>query len=351
MIDLQFPELPRQWSEHGYEIDELLGQGSYGAVYRMVKKKGTDEEEYWALKVIKKNLTKKRIRAQYHNDEAAARKDFGEQFNKLAQEVNMLETFMDEKHIVQIQGSCLEKMPGENYWYAYIQMEYLTELMDYVYPEDRMDTEEVIRLGIEICQALEVCHKENVLHRDIKPENIMVAKDGTFKLGDFGLAREWSDGSMTVIGTRNYMAPEVYDTFYDKSADIYSLGMVLYYFANDMRLPFWDIRDSIAQMNARCKGELPEPEKAFGPMRRIILKACALDPKDRYRSAAEMRVDLENAKLHPYGFCPVCGNRLVKRKEPDGIFLDCEKYRKDESSSCSYSIGFEKRLDELNNRK
>ena len=45
---------------------------------------------------------------------------------------------------------------------------------------------------------------------------------------------------MTVIGTRNYMAPEVYNTFYDKSADIYSLGMVLYYFANDMRLPFWD---------------------------------------------------------------------------------------------------------------
>ena len=389
MRDLQFPELPRQWSDYGYEIDELLGQGSYGAVYRMVKNKGTDKEEYWALKVIKKNLTKKRIRAEYHNDKAAARRDFGEQFNKLAKEVNMLETFMDEKHIVQIQGSCLEKMPEENYWYAYIQMEYLMELMDYIYPdeeslenndfednnfenndlknvdsedadsqntifeltEERMDTEEVIRLGIEICQALEVCHKENVLHRDIKPENIMVAKDRTFKLGDFGLAREWDDGSMTVTGTRNYMAPEVYDTFYDKSADIYSLGMVLYYFANDMRLPFWDIRDSIAQMNARAKGDLPEPEKAFGPMRRIILKACALDPKDRYQSAADMRADLENAKLHPYGFCPVCGNRLVKRKEPDGIFLDCEKYQKDETSGCSYSIEFEKRLDELNNRK
>ena len=49
-------ELPRQWSSHGYEIDELLGQGSYGAVYRMVRNKGTDQEEYWALKVIEKNL-------------------------------------------------------------------------------------------------------------------------------------------------------------------------------------------------------------------------------------------------------------------------------------------------------
>lgn len=374
MKELQFPELPRQWENHGYEIDELLGQGSYGAVYRMVRDKGTAQEEYWALKVIKKNLTKKRIRSQYHNDIMAARRDFGKEFNKLASEVNMLETFMDEKHIVQIKGSCLEKMPEENYWYAYIQMEYLTELMDYVYPEEedlengsledcnsknqdfrfvegRMNQDEVIRLGIEICQALEVCHKENVLHRDIKPENIMVAKDGTFKLGDFGLAREWDDGSMTVIGTRNYMAPEVYDTFYDKSADIYSLGMVLYYFANDMRLPFWDIHDSIAQMNARCKGELPEPKNAFGPMRRIILKACALDPKDRYQSATEMRADLETAKKNPYGFCPVCGSRLVKRVEENGIFLDCEKYRKDEPKGCTYTIEVNERLRELNDRK
>ena len=102
MRNLQFPELPRQWSSHGYEIDELLGQGSYGAVYRMVRNKGTDQEEYWALKVIEKNLTKKRIRFQYRNDIAAARRDFGKEFNKLAREVNILESFMDEKHIVQI---------------------------------------------------------------------------------------------------------------------------------------------------------------------------------------------------------------------------------------------------------
>ena len=372
MKDLQFPELPRQWSDHGYEIDELLGRGSYGGVYRLVKNKGTDKEEYWALKIITKDLSEKMIKRKYHNDKAAARKDFAEEFNKLAKEVNMLETFSDEGHIVQIKGSCLEKMPEENYWHASIQMEYLTELMDYVYPdeensvdsdsknadsrlaEERMNPEEVIRLGIEICQALEVCHKENVLHRDIKPENIMVSKDGTFKLGDFGLAREWVDGSMTVAGTYDYMAPEVKDKAkYDESADIYSLGMVLYYFANGMKLPFGEIDDSIARMNERthCEGRLPEPEKAFEPMRRIILKACAFDPKGRYHSAADMRADLENAKLNPYGFCPVCGNRLVKRKGPYGTFLGCEKYRKGDSGSCSYSTGIEERLRELNGRK
>ena len=109
MRNLQFPELPRQWSSQGYEIDELLGQGSYGAVYRMVRNKGTDQEEYWALKVIEKNLTKKRIRFQYRNDIAAARRDFGKEFNKLAREVNILESFMDEKHIVK---KCRRKITG-----------------------------------------------------------------------------------------------------------------------------------------------------------------------------------------------------------------------------------------------
>ena len=71
----------------------------------MVRNKGTDQEEYWALKVIEKNLTKKRIRFQYRNDIAAARRDFGKEFNKLAREVNILESFMDEK-------KCRRKITG-----------------------------------------------------------------------------------------------------------------------------------------------------------------------------------------------------------------------------------------------
>ena len=291
----QFPELPMQWRDHGYEIDQRLGKGAYGVVYRLVKNRGAENEEFSALKVISWELGTEQIR-EYDNDLEKARRNFSRLFNKAVNEVSILESLAGEAHIVQLKGSCIEKMPEENYCRLYIQMEYLTDLLSFMDQEGPLDETEVIRLGIELCRALEVCHRQGILHRDIKPENIMVAKDGTFKLGDFGLAREWDDGSMTVIGTRNYMAPEVYNTFYDKSADIYSLGMVLYYFANDMRLPFWDLHDSVAQMNARCKGELPEPKTAFEPLRRIILKACAFEPKDRYQSAADMRADLENAK-------------------------------------------------------
>ena len=291
----QFPELPMQWRDHGYEIDQRLGKGAYGAVYRLVKNRGAENEEFSALKVISWELGTEQIR-EYDNDLEKARRNFSRLFNKAVNEVSILESLAGEAHIVQLKGSCIEKMPEENYCRLYIQMEYLTDLLSFMDQEGPLDETEVIRLGIELCRALEVCHRQGILHRDIKPENIMVAKDGSFKLGDFGLAREWDDGSMTVIGTRNYMAPEVYNTFYDKSADIYSLGMVLYYFANDMRLPFWDLHDSVAQMNARCKVELPEPKTAFEPLRRIILKACAFEPKDRYQSAADMRADLENAK-------------------------------------------------------
>ena len=70
------------------------------------------------FKSYREKSYKKKIRFQYRNDIAAARRDFGKEFNKLAREVNILESFMDEKHIVQIKGSCLEKMPEENYWRA-----------------------------------------------------------------------------------------------------------------------------------------------------------------------------------------------------------------------------------------
>lgn len=360
----EFPKLPMQWREHGYEIDEKLGEGAYGKVYRLVKNKGTDQEEYSALKIISKELTKKYVRNEYKGDWTVARKEFTQWFNRLAGEISMLETFMDEPHIVQIKGSCLEKMPEENYWTAYIQMEYLTELMEYIDSgeqhgkstdtvwESQMGPEEVIRLGIEMCEALEVCHDYHILHRDIKPDNIMVAEDGSFKLGDFGVAREQVDGSMTVIGTYDYMAPEIMMTSnYDESADLYSLGMVLYYLSNDRKLPFSEIRDmhERAGVRAQWTKPLPEPQKAFEPMRRVILKACAHNPAERYQSAREMKMALRRAALCPYGFCPECGHKLLKKKGPYGEFLGCSEFRKNQPDSCRYSAGIEERLKDLNN--
>ena len=84
----------------------------------------------------------------------------------------------------------------------------------------------------------------------------MVSPKGYFKLGDFGVARQQISGTMTVIGSYDFMAPEVYKGMpYDQTADIYSLGMVLYYLTNDFKLPFSEIQSSIDRINRCMNGD------------------------------------------------------------------------------------------------
>lgn len=118
----QFPELPMQWRDHGYEIDQRLGKGAYGVVYRLVKNRGAENEEFSALKVISWELGTEQIR-EYDNDLEKARRNFSRLFNKAVNEVSILESLAGEAHIVQLKGSCIEKMPEENYCRLYIQME------------------------------------------------------------------------------------------------------------------------------------------------------------------------------------------------------------------------------------
>lgn len=345
-----FPELPMQWRNHGYEIDQRLGEGAYGAVYRLVKNRGAENEDFSALKVISWELGNEQIR-EYDNDLKKARRNFSILFNKAVNEVSILESLAGEAHIVQLKGSCIEKMPEENYCRLYIQMEYLTDLASFTGKEGQLDETEIIRLGIELCKALEVCHKHDILHRDIKPNNILVSADGEFKLGDFGLAREWADSSMTVVGTRSYLAPEAVKFMpYDKRADIYSLGMVLYYLSNECHLPFSDIMDIDERMQKRVfgKAELPQPRRTFEGMREVIAKACAYDPEDRYQSATQMRKALEKVSRAPYGYCPQCGKKLMKKTGPYGEFLGCSGFRKNKPESCDFRSGIDKFLNHLN---
>ena len=264
----QFPELPMQWRDHGYEIDQRLGKGAYGAVYRLVKNRGAENEEFSALKVISWELGTEQIR-EYDNDLEKARRNFSRLFNKAVNEVSILESLAGEAHIVQLKGSCIEKMPEENYCRLYIQMEYLTDLLSFMDQEGPLDETEVIRLGIELCRALEVCHRQGILHRDIKPGNILVSKDGEFKLGDFGVAREWVDASMTIVGTRSYLAPEAVKFMpYDKRADIIPWEWC---FTICPMIGIFLFQILLMQMNGCRKGSLEQPDCRS---RAAPLKAC-----------------------------------------------------------------------------
>ena len=189
-------------------------------------------------------------------------------------------------------------------WNIYIRMELLTPLFQYT-KEHPLSVRDVIQLGIDMCKAIEICQKYNIIHRDIKPENIFVSDMGNYKLGDFGISRQMEKTALEFSkkGTYSYMAPEVYKgKKYNSTVDIYSLGIVLYRFLNNNRLPFLPPYPQKIRYSDRNKAlimrtsgeEIPKPCNAEGRLAEIVLKACAYDPKERYESARDMRKALES---------------------------------------------------------
>ena len=96
-------------------------------------------------------------------------------------------------------------------WDILMRLELLTPLLDHTY-KNGMTEDDVIKLGTDMCKALEFCRKYDIIHRDIKPENIFIAPSGDYKLGDFGIAKtvEKTRLGMSRRGTVVYMAPEVF---------------------------------------------------------------------------------------------------------------------------------------------
>ena len=118
-------------------------------------------------------------------------------------------------------------------------MELLTSLQQ-VLRERTLSEKEVIKLGKDISRALILCEKKHIIHRDIKPMNVMVSQFGDYKLGDFGVSKIMDHTTFaTAMGTPEYQAPEVvHMEKYGHTADIYSLGIMLYWLLNNRRMPF-----------------------------------------------------------------------------------------------------------------
>ena len=295
-------ELPVSvWPE--WKIIEKIGEGSFGKVYKAQRtEKG--RSFYSAIKIItipgsKSELNS--VRAETNND-GATRDYFENLVEECIQEVSTMGYFRGNSHIVSVEDYKVIEYLDEIGWEISIRMEYLTSFTDYCTGKN-LTEREVLKLGIDLCKALEYCGQLNIIHRDIKPENIFVSRFGDFKLGDFGIARELerSMSSMSKKGTFSYMAPEMYrGESYDRRADIYSLGLVLFKLMNHNRLPFLNLekqlityRDKENALARRMSGEaVPKPAEAGADFSEIIRKACAYRPQDRYQTPEEMRKDL-----------------------------------------------------------
>jgi serine/threonine protein kinase len=301
-----------------WSIENQIGEGAFGKVYR-IRRQEYGQTYYSALKIISIPHDQGEIKQMKAEglDPLLRRKIFQTQISDIIQEINLMSEFSGNSHIVSFEDhkvidktspeylSLTQKLPSlELGWDILIRMELLTSLADHI-AQTPLSTAETVKLGIHICQALELCAKKNIIHRDVKPNNILVSRHGEYKLGDFGLARQLErtmDG-LSKKGTTSYMAPEVFNgSRYGTSVDIYGLGIVLYTLLNRNRAPFLPDyphpifpghRDQALQK--RINGDpIPPLTGISPPLNEIILKACAYDSQDRFASPTEMREALES---------------------------------------------------------
>ena len=288
----------------GWNITRLLGEGSYGKVFE-IERSEFGQTYRAALKVITVPQSSAEVRSVISEGMSVSQAEayFHGIVEELMHEFSIMFKLKGTANVVSCEDLRVLEHPDGIGWDILIRMELLHPLLPYVY-EHPMARRDIIRLGIDICKALELCQRYNIIHRDIKPENIFISDNRDYKLGDFGIARtiERTTSGLSKKGTYSYMAPEVYaGREYGFSVDTYSLGLVLYRMLNKNRGPFlpqppeaitFSSREQA--LGRRISGEaLPRPFYGEGRLGEIVLKACAFDPKDRYSSPQQLRQELE----------------------------------------------------------
>ena len=308
----------------GWEVVRKIGEGSFGGVYEIHRTLPGGRVEKCALKklsvprndgeiqeLISQSFSTESITAHYKN-----------QMGELVNEYSLTQELSSCKNVVGCYDVRFIQHDDGIGWDIYIRMELLNPLRQALSVEYQEAT--VLRLGLDMCNALLACQEHSIIHRDIKPENILVSDRGDFKLGDFGIAKvSERTGTGTMTGTMGYMAPEVANRqHYGPQADIYSLGMVLYWMMNRRTLPFLPYPPAIPSAiqrqeaaNRRLAGEaFPPPVNGSAELKAIVMKACAYSPAERYQSAQELRQALAACADQP----------LARPQDPDATISDAK---------------------------
>ncbi len=325
--------IKRNWP--AFEVCGVLGHGAYGQVYK-IKRKYLGNTTYSALKVIHipPNDDMRYEMESWGMSEVKIKEYYKELVQNFLNENSVMEKLKGAANIVTVEDCIVEKDSEGDGYTIYIKME-LLESLDSLMRNYKLGSEDIVTMGKDICDALIACEQMNVVHRDIKPANVFINSFGTFKLGDFGVAKQMqhTQTGMTKIGTAMYMAPELYrEETADKRVDIYSLGIMLYRIANQGCFPFVD-PDTISPTSnqdallRRLKGEeLPLPSQVDEELGRIIAKACAHKAEERYGSARELKDALEKWSLKQKLKGELDSEREADRKSEE-ISWDKQKIR------------------------
>ena len=261
-----------------YEIREIIGVGGMAVVYKAYD---NIDDRIVAVKILK--------------DEFLANEEFRRRFKNESKAIAVL----SHPNIVKV----YDVSYGDRL--QYIVMEYVEgiTLKEYIQQQGIVNHREAVFFVMQILRALQHAHDKGIVHRDIKPQNILLLENGAIKVTDFGIARFSASETRTMtdstIGSVHYISPEqARGDITDDKADIYSVGVMLYEMLTG-RLPFEsDNTVSVAIMQLQKDPEMPRkinPEIPIG-LEQIIIRAMQKNINDRYQSAAEMLLDLEEFK-------------------------------------------------------
>lgn len=264
-----------------YEITGTLGEGGMAIVYQ-ARDIITDKDV--AIKIIREETLKNPLNLTRFEREARAAASLKHQ--NIVQ-VSNLGAFQNRPYMVT------ELVKGKT-------------LRDAISLRGKFSVLEACDIMYQLCSAVYYAHQHGVIHRDIKPQNVFITADGLIKLGDFGIATFQNSSHVTrsdvVVGSVHYMAPEISEgNPASPQSDIYSLGVTFFELVTG-RVPF-DDESAVAVALKHIKDKFPSVRK-FNPkcpiiIEKIIYKACAKSPYDRYKSAVDMRRDIERILQNP----------------------------------------------------
>ena len=259
-----------------YKVLQIIGMGGMGVIYKALQE---PLNRVVALKVLPPQFC--------NNDEVSRR------FEIEAKAISLLQ----HQNIVNIyEYGCADG-------FRYFAMQFVDgdNLSAVIHHKKTMPMHDVIDFSKQICRGLRYAHAQNVVHRDIKPHNILIDKENVVRLTDFGIAKIFSMGAITMtgvsMGTPEYMSPEQAEgSQVDAQADIYSLGIVMYEMLTK-KPPF--IANNQIAVAYKHVHEMPVPpsvKRRDTPKRLelIVLKAMKKKKAERYASAAEMLEHLDS---------------------------------------------------------
>ncbi len=290
-----------------YMITEVIGVGGMAYVYKAFDKVCN---RVVAVKVLK--------------DEFMSDAQFRRRFTNESKAITML----SHGNIVDVYDVSLE---GDA---LYIVMEYIDgiTLKEYMEKKGQLSATEALHFIKQILKGLSHAHERGIVHRDIKPHNILLLKDGTIKITDFGIARLTKFDTQTIsdmtIGSVHYISPEqASGDRTDERSDIYSVGIILYEMLTG-KLPFEaDTAVAVALMQVQAQPDLPSDLVLEMPqgLEEIILKAIMKDPALRYQSAGSILADITLFESDPtivfnYSAAPIADEPIADNSPT--IFAD-----------------------------